>query len=139
MNSQFPQLPTTQEGWDDLLNQLYCGMPVHISAAKGSLQVRMRMEVEDDDTCHLLVVLGLYRPYPPKSPSISESSEFFELGGQRIMLGFDPWEARQASGVPLLQKAVEDITRSVIKNAILDLACDVDDWRDSVRSMQGES
>lgn len=142
MNDHLPQLPTTQEAWDDLLRQLRCGVGaerVCISSEKSHLQLRILMDsyrrvragYELDH--YLTIAIGLHRP-TPLSPCIQQVPEFFDLGGQRIMFCFDPWEARHDSGVPLLQKAINDIARSVIKNAILDLACDVDNWRDSVLS-----
>lgn len=121
MPGQTPQLPSNPKGWEELLTQLYCGMQVDIPATEGYLQLRIRLEIEDDNTPYLLVVVGLYRPHP-KSPSLWEGSEFFELGARRIMCGFDPWNAvHKESGVLLLQKTIEDIAPSVVANAIRDL------------------
>ena len=129
MTGQIPRLPDSQKDWDDLLNQLHCGTQVHISAQKGNLQLRLFLDTEEDNTTYLTVVLGLFR-FSPKTPALSDGQEFFELGGQRIMCGFDVWnEVYRPSGVPLLQKTVTDIACSVIVNAILDLSADVDAWQ----------
>ena len=128
MAGQIPNLPDSQKDWDDLLNQLHCGMQVHVSAQKGNLQLRLFLDTEEDSTTYLTVVLGLFR-FSPKTPALSDGREFFELGGRRIMCGFDVWnEVYRPSGVPLLQKTVKDIACSVIVNAILDLSADVDTW-----------
>ena len=128
MINQLPRLPRNNKDWKELLSQLHCGIQVEVPAPEGHLQLRIQLEIEDDNTPYLLVVLGLYRSRP-KSPSLWEGAEFFELGGQRIMCGFDPWSAvHQKSGAPLLQKTVEEVARSVIRNGLSDFACDVTNW-----------